>query len=282
MSGSPRSRRRRRRSSRAGAIGWAGRFLVAAATSVAILYAGLSLTTAVALAQTGERGLLWHVVQACLVNARITGAVFPCLDVDVSKGEEAGFAVVRAPLDTTHIVVVPTVRIEGVEAPRLQEADAANYFNDAWQARHFVEEKAPRGLQRDDIGLALNSRPGRSQDQLHIHVDCVEPDVRDALRKHAAGLPADTWAHLPVALQGNRYWVRRLTSPDLSGVNIFRLVNTGLHVAEENRAKVTIVLAGASFEPGATGFYLLAALALHRRHMEGHGEILLNHSCSGY
>ena len=37
-------------------------------------------------------------------------------------------------------------------------------------------------MPRDDISLAVNSVYGRSQNQLHIHIDCVRSDVRNALR----------------------------------------------------------------------------------------------------
>jgi CDP-diacylglycerol pyrophosphatase len=36
---------------------------------------------------------------------------------------------------------------------------------------------------RDTISLALNSEFGRSQNRLHIHIDCVGADVRTALHK---------------------------------------------------------------------------------------------------
>jgi len=37
-----------------------------------------------------------------------------------------------------------------------------------------------------EVTLAVNSRVGRSQDQLHIHVDWLKPSVRLARRQHAS------------------------------------------------------------------------------------------------
>ena len=244
---------------------------------VALVVSSARLATA----QSADRGLLWHVVQLCVTNNRLTGAVFPCLDVNLSRGVEAGYAVVRAPLDKTHIVVVPTSRVVGVESAELQKPDTPSYFADAWASRRFVEQRVPHPLDRAEIGLAINSLPGRSQDQLHIHIDCLHKDVRDALRAHSAEI-GQTWSRLRYNLQGERYWAMRLRSPDLAGVNVFKLVTDGIHIPEADRARMTIVVAGATFEGGEDGFYLLAAVAGHSHHNDGHGELLLDNSCTGY
>jgi hypothetical protein len=60
---------------------------------------------------------------------------------------------------------------------------------------------------------------------------------------------------------------------------VFRLVFDGLHVPETDSAKVTIVLAGATFEKSGPGFYLLAAVAGRTHNNQGHGEYLLDHDC---
>ena len=120
-----------------------------------------------------NRTLLWSVVQVCVANHQLTGAAFPCLEVDTSKGEARGFVTIRAPLEKTHIIVSPTAKIEGIESPVLQSPAAPNFFDDAWRARHYVIESAAGSVEDQKIGLAVNSLPGRTQDQLHIHVDCV-------------------------------------------------------------------------------------------------------------
>jgi CDP-diacylglycerol pyrophosphatase len=247
-----------------------------------VVFSGLVLLLSggLAVAQSAKRAMLWHVVQVCTANKQITGAAFPCMDADLSKGRDAGFVVLHAPLDPAHnLVAVPTIPIAGVESPYLREPGAPNYFADAWQARRFVEASVPHALQREDIGLALNSRPGRAQDQLHIHVDCLDHQVRDTLRVHAASFKTDAWTKLPFDLAGERYWGLRLNSQDLTGINLFQLVFDGLHVPEADSAKVTIVMAGATFEKSGPGFYLLAAIAGRMHNNQGHGEYLLDHDC---
>src|SRR5438309_416728 len=79
-----------------------------------------------------DRDLLWGVVKVCVANHALTGGAFPCLDLDTTQGVARGFAVVRAPLKQTHVVVTPTARVAGIEDPALQSPDAPNYFADAW------------------------------------------------------------------------------------------------------------------------------------------------------
>lgn len=241
----------------------------------------LLLSGGLALAASAKRGMLWHVVQLCTANKQITGAAFPCVDADLSKGVEAGYVVLHAPLASPHdLVAVPTIALPGVESPFVRQSGAPNYFADAWSARRFVEENVARPLKRDEIGLALNSLPGRAQDQLHIHIDCVYQSVRKTLQANAGLFKSESWTKLPFDLAGDRYWGLRLNSPDLAGINVFRLVFDGLHVSEADSPRVTIALAGASFERTGPGFYLLAAISPDMRPSHGHSENILDHGCN--
>lgn len=232
-------------------------------------------------AALGERNLLWHVVQTCVATHRLTGLSFPCLTVDLSRGVDRGFAVVRAPLEDTHVVVTPTVHTVGVEAERLQQPDAPNYFADAWSARHFVTDDLPRQPDRNDLAMAVNSRPGRSQDQLHIHVDCVRQDVRRALAAHAEAIPVGTWTRMSVLPRAPRYYATALDAPNLDGENIFRLVRNGLKIGEDEMDQVTIVVVGATVE-GKPGFVVLARQRIANSRDEAHGEALMDHACSAF
>jgi CDP-diacylglycerol pyrophosphatase len=126
-------------------------------------------------ASAANRGGLWAVVHdICVPAYQSIGVGFPCVEVNIANGLERGFAVLRAPSSATHVIVVPTTLISGIESPALLRDNAPNYWEAAWVARRFVEEGAARQLPRDKIGMAVNSAASRSQDQLHIHVACVE------------------------------------------------------------------------------------------------------------
>lgn len=230
-------------------------------------------------ARAGERGLLWRVVQTCVADHRLTGGAFPCLAVEIDGGVERGFAVVRAPFERLHVVVTPTTRMVGIEDTRLVVPDAPNYFADAWASRRYVSDDLVQKPGRADIALAINSLPGRSQDQLHIHVGCIRTDVKRALEEAAGTLRTGRFVPLKVLPRAPRYMAMPLSGADLTGQNPFRLVAEGLHPAD--MADVTIVVVGAGSDEHP-GFVLLARSRLHGVWDDAHGESLLDASCRSF
>jgi len=84
-------------------------------------------------------------------------------------------------------------QITGIESPILLDPGARDYFADAWRARYLIEERAERSLPPDWVSLAVNSMAARSQNQLHIHIDCLRADVHQSLAQHAASI-GPAWA----------------------------------------------------------------------------------------
>ncbi len=244
-----------------------------------LIASGILISTCVA---AGERGLLWRVVQSCLADHALTGAAFPCLAVQTPGGVASGYAVLRSPLDTTHVIVTPTVRTIGIEAEGLRATAAPNYFADAWSARHYVTDALGQTLERADLALAVNSRPGRSQDQLHIHVDCVRPAMRQALARQEPALRPRSWMSIKILNAAPRYWTSVVQSEDLAGISPFELVAKGLRIDAGTMHEWTIVVAGAQSVDGKPGFFVLARQLAHNGHDIAHGEALLDHDCRGY
>lgn len=224
----------------------------------------------------GDRDALWTMVhELCVRDQMTTGQAFPCSEVDLSAGEDAGFATFRDIRSRTHLLLIPTRRLSGVEDPLVGTKALPNYWAAAWDARQQIAERFQRDLPRDAFGMAINSIASRSQDQLHIHVDCVRPDVRDALSRHARDITA-RWSVLPVSLAGQVYRVRRLDGEDLRE-DPFALVREDAGASGTPMGEVTIAVTGARFHDGTEGFILLAnhagagALA--------HAEDMLDHRC---
>src|SRR6202035_4173904 len=119
-----------------------------------------------------HRLALWQVVRACVADYKLTGAPFPCLEVNLASGEALGSVVVRPPL-LNDTVLSPTRRIIGIEDPFLQSPEAPNYFDAAWRARAFLKDAGGQVPERDAVVLFVNSAIVRTQDQLHIHVGCL-------------------------------------------------------------------------------------------------------------
>src|SRR6202043_3442327 len=80
-----------------------------------ILSAVVGLTAATAFASLAmglDRMALWEVVRACVAYFKLTRSPFPCLEVDLSGGEERGSVVLRPP-PWDDMILAPTRRIVG-------------------------------------------------------------------------------------------------------------------------------------------------------------------------
>src|SRR3984893_5518695 len=85
----------------------------------------------------------WAVVHdICLQAYQSIRVAFPCAEVNIANGLEQGFVVLETPSSATHVLVVPTTRISGIESPALLSETAQNYWKVEWDPRRFVEEGA--------------------------------------------------------------------------------------------------------------------------------------------
>jgi CDP-diacylglycerol pyrophosphatase len=117
--------------------------------------------------------------------------------------------------------------------------------------------------------LALNPRHARSQDQLHIHIECLRKDVALALGRAAPRI-ADAWS--PIAIDGRPYQALRVMGEELGGSNPPVLLANGLPGDRSDMGDFTLVVAAMDFEKGP-GFVLLASNGAA-------GELLLDSTCA--
>ncbi len=226
---------------------------------ILVVVAGLTTSAAFASFAMGlHRTALWQVVRACVADYQLTGAPFPCLQVDLSGGEARGNVVLRPPfLDDT--ILVPTRRIVGVEDPFLRSPEAPNYFDAAWRARTFLDGPDGEAPERDAIALIVNSAVVRVQDQLHIHIGCLRPSARLALAAAAPKVPIGEWAPIGAVVPHTMFWALRVPGTDLANVNPFRLAAEAF-VGKARPGDLTIVVAGVRVE-GDDEFLILASYA---------------------
>jgi CDP-diacylglycerol pyrophosphatase len=229
--------------------------------------------------RAADRGALWRIVhEECVPDEQKNNAPAPCARVDLSDGEDKGVAILKDLVGVAQYLAIPTRRITGVEASEALEPASANYWRAAWAARALMEQKLGHPLARDMVGLAINSSLARSQDQLHIHIDCVSPETRAALARYANDLTTD-WRPFPVDLRGHRYMARRLNSANLDADSPFQLLAEGVEGAKSQMGLETLVVVGADFANGP-GFVLLADHADPTTGDRAHGEDLLDHDCA--
>ena len=231
-------------------------------------------------AHAADPDALWKIIHdQCLPNEEQHGQPAPCAIVDLVGGEAHGFVVLKDRDGDTQYLVMPTAKITGIEDPAVLAPGATNYFADAWPQRKLTVAAAKRDLPRDDLSLAVNSVYGRSQNQLHIHIDCLAPAVRDAVQRNLATI-GDSWAPFPEPLAGHRYQARRVSGDDLATANPFTLVAQGIPGARTDMGKETLVVAGATLPDGKPGFVILADHADLAAGDRGSGEELQDHSCA--
>jgi CDP-diacylglycerol pyrophosphatase len=227
------------------------------------IFAGVAVLTVsaafAAYAMELHRTVLWQVVRACVADYKLTGTPFPCLEVNISAGEETGTVVLRPPL-TDDTVLTPTRRIKGVEDPFLQSPEAPNYFEAAWRARAFLKAPDGRAPERDAIALFVNSAIVRTQDQLHIHVGCLVPYARRTLAAAAPKIPMGEWAQIGPVVPHTMFWGYRIAGTELANVNPFRLAIEELGGKTSGPGDLTVVVVGARVEDDDQ-FLILASYA---------------------
>lgn len=254
------------------------RRLLAAAVA-AFVMAVLALPVA-APARVGDPDVLWKIVHGkCVPNQQKHGDPAPCTLVDLHDGVAGGYVLLKDIRGATQYLVLPTARVTGIEDPRLLAPGAPNYFADAWHQRAYTERAAGRALPRDALSLAVNSPFSRSQNQLHIHIDCIRADVRGVLQRDR-DLIGNGWAPLAETLAGHRYLARRVMAEDLDGADPFKLLAAGKPDARAAMGRQTLVVAGTEFAGGRPGFILLNSQVDLATGNRAGGEELQDHACA--
>src|SRR5579863_2190353 len=224
-----------------------------------------------------DRNVLWRLVHdQCAPHQMAGEAPKPCDVVDLADGEDNGVALLKDREGVAQYLAIPTHKVTGIEDPFVLSPQAPNYFAFAWAQRARLDARVGAALPREAVAVVVNSEFARSQDQLHLHIDCVRPDVIAALAADAKTFD-DEWRAMTEPLSGRVYFARRVLSPDLADAKPFQLLAQGVAGAKDHMSYETLAAVGATFD-GKPGFILLAD---HAELAEGgHAEDILDHSCA--
>ena len=248
---------------------------VRAAVAVVLALLGAFPATVPAFA---DPDALWRIVHgACVPHAEAGQGPTPCERVDLDRGEAGGVAILKDIHGVALMLAIPTRKIAGVVDPQMLAPDAPPAFADGWAAKPLLEGRLGHGaLPREAVALTINSKWSRSQQQLHVHVDCVRVDVAEALKGYRSALD-DQWRAMTAPLNGRVYFARRLDSENLADAEPMKLLADGLPAAKANMGAWTLAAVGATFG-GKPGFILLAEpFSLEGG---GHAEDLQDHDCA--
>jgi CDP-diacylglycerol pyrophosphatase len=250
--------------------------------ALAALLLGLPPSTA----KAHDPNVLWKIVHGqCVLGQQTHDGSAPCVSVSPD-----GTAVLKDRVGQTQYLLIPTEKISGIESPAILAPGAPNYFAAAWTATALVEQAIGHPLPRDDFALAINSERGRSQNQLHIHVDCIDRTTHTTLVRIADRIGPD-WHTLPVRLANHHYRALWIDGQTLGDTNPFHLLADSLPDPASDIGRHTLVLVGA-IRHGRPGFILLdgrsgpltvtlvASDLAHLRLGPGSGEELEDHACA--
>jgi CDP-diacylglycerol pyrophosphatase len=249
------------------ARGGAGRGLLM--RRLLLLGAAVFIAGGILIARAADPDALWKIVHdRCVPDQENHASPAPCETVVLGEG----YAILKDIRGATQFLLIPTARIAGIETPDILASDAPNYFRLAWAERARVSSRAGHALPDDGISLAINSEFGRTQNQLHIHIDCLRTDVRAALAAHA-GEVGGQWGAFPVELAGRPY--RAVHLSDLAD-NPFDILAHSLQNPAAEMPKHSLVLSAAV----NGGFVLLDTVADTAAGNPGSGEELQDHACA--
>jgi CDP-diacylglycerol pyrophosphatase len=218
------------------------------------------------------RDALRHIVQdQCLVHWKDKHDPAPCERVFLAdtKRDDSGYAVLADRKGGAHYLLIPTRTMAGVESSELLDPDTPNYFAEAWHARDLITRYVGHDVPRSAVGLAINTAHSRTQDQFHVHIECVRQEVFDSLRAAAEHI-TDVWT--PVMVAGSTYQAQRIDSGGLDGSNPFEMLANLKPDVRHHMGDYTLVVAGMQFKSGP-GFVVLTGTGPT-------GELLLDATCA--
>lgn len=225
---------------------------------------------------------LWRVVNnLCVFNYQRLGTAFPCERIYLEDGRAKGYAIVRDPETRYHYLLVPTLKLKGVESPELLSPSLPDYFSLAWQNRDVLDSVNGKPLPRNAFALTINSQRGRTQGQLHIHIACLKPHIRLSIDRQLPHIGND-WTALPENLVGQHYVGKRIRQDNLEGVYPFVQIGRQLAKSSVEMKNFGVAVVPVTFEDKQQGFVLLADEAGRVKNNTGHTENMLDFTCKGF
>jgi CDP-diacylglycerol pyrophosphatase len=207
----------------------------------------------------------------CVTNWLQHNDPSPCEKVFLAdpKPDSTGYALLADPDGGAHYLLIPTQTMTSTDSGELLDPNLPNYFAEAWRGRELLSKFIGHAVPRTDVGLAVATPAARTQNQFHIHIECLRQDVVDSL-KTVADKVTDAWSLVTVA--GFPFQAVRLSIQGLEVSNPFELVANLSPDARHHVGSYTVVIAGVQYQSGP-GFIVLTGTGPS-------GDLLLDSGCT--
>jgi CDP-diacylglycerol pyrophosphatase len=242
----------------------AGLALVCACTAQQPM-AATNSTAASQADDTDPHVILWRIAKQCKESL----AKNPGCRAYVSDGDQE-YAIVKdnSPVKPQAYLIIPVARVTGIEDPQILTPPLSKLWESAW----LWSAEYP-GMPPARTGLEINSAMARSQNQMHIHISCVLPEVTDALAK--ADIPSEPQKAITMKFPSDHSTYRVVRIENLRGENSpFVVVGKMAGVDKNDMKDQSILVVSAPKQPG---FYVLNTTA--HGPGTGHAEDLLDQKC---
>lgn len=189
--------------------------------------------------KSGNPNILRHItLDKCIPNYTQNQNPAPCSEVNLDKN----YVILKDLNGILQYLLMPTARLDGMESPELLDNKTTNFLWESWQERHFMSDKLGKPIPDSAVSLAINSKYGRTQNHLHIHISCLAPEIRQILDQQAPTINTQ-WQALPVKLKGEHYIARRATAEEFQQTSPFLMLANEVKGAAEQMGKYSIAIA---------------------------------------
>jgi CDP-diacylglycerol pyrophosphatase len=206
---------------------------------------------------------LWNLVECCKQGKDTHCVKYNPDDVyivakDASKSKPEAY------------LIIPSIKMTGIEDSQTLKTPTLNIWQNGWE----VSLKRLK-FDESNLGLAINSRKSRDQDQLHIHMSCVKSGVFKALEGVKVSSDPTSPTKLQLPPNNNTYAAVLLERSLVGNSSPFKILRQLPHVNAQNISEQSVAIVKGR-DPQT--FVFLNTYAHDQD--QGEAEELLNQTCS--
>ncbi|MGP1958190.1 MAG: CDP-diacylglycerol diphosphatase [Arsenophonus sp.] len=160
---------------------------------------------------------LWkNINQKCISKFINSKLELPCIKIN----KQYRYVIYKDIKGILHHLFIPLDKISGIESPFLQRKNTENYFILAWKNRELFIKLLNKPFNEKFLSLAINSKYGRTQEQLHIHLACLKHQVFLKIKKNE-DIITNNWKPLNEKINNHQYLAIKVSWLDINKTSPF-------------------------------------------------------------